>query len=176
MPRSENRPPTFGADAAGHPLFSLTIEYAMRAVLALAGSGGRSLTTRQIAAAMKVPPSYLSKVLQSLVKAGIVQSTRGLKGGFVLVGQPEDWRMLDILNAVSPLKRIVSCPIDLESHSSDLCPLHRRLDDALGMVENAFASTTLAEVLSEKNSCPTMQRQLALFAGVEVSDPDSRPR
>jgi Rrf2 family nitric oxide-sensitive transcriptional repressor len=154
-------------------LFSLTIEYAMRAVLALAAAGGRSLTTRQIASAMKAPPSYLSKVLQSLVRAGIVQSTRGLKGGFVLVGRPEDWRMLDILNAVSPLKRIESCPIDLDSHSSDLCPLHRRLDNALGMVEKAFAATTLAEVLTEENRCPTLQRQLAAFALV---DPEPRSR
>jgi Rrf2 family protein len=148
-------------------LFSLTIEYAMRAVIALASGDGRSLTTRQIATAMNVPPSYLSKVLQSLVRAGIVQSTRGLKGGFVLVGRPEDWCMLDILNAVSPLKRIESCPLDLASHSSDLCPLHRRLDNALGMVEEAFASTTLAEVLSEENRCPTLQRQLATFTLVD---------
>lgn len=154
-------------------MFSLTIEYAMRAVLALAAGGGRSLTTRQIASAMNVPPSYLSKVLQSLVRAGIVHSTRGLKGGFVLVGRPEDWRMLDILNAVSPLKRIESCPIDLKSHSSDLCPLHRRLDNALGMVETAFASTTLAEVLTEENHCPTLQRQLAAFV---LTDPEVRSR
>lgn len=154
-------------------MFSLTIEYAMRAVLALASHGNQSLTTRQIADAMHVPPSYLSKVLQSLVRAGIVQSTRGLRGGFVLVGRPEDWRMLDILNAVSPLKRIESCPIDLESHSSELCPLHRRLDNALGMVEQAFASTTLAEVLSDENRCPTLQRQLTALA---VIDPDLRPR
>lgn len=154
-------------------MFSLTIEYAMRAVLALASGGGRSLTTRQIADAMHVPPSYLSKVLQALVRAGIVQSTRGLKGGFVLVGRPEDWRMLDILNAVSPLKRIESCPLDLESHSSDLCPLHRRLDNALGMVEQAFASTTLAEVISDENRCPTLQRQLGT---ISLVDPDLRPR
>ncbi len=142
-------------------MFSLTIEYAMRAVLALAGSTDGPLTTRQIAELMKVPPSYLSKVLQALVRAGIASSTRGLNGGFVLVGKPGDWSMLDILNAVSPLKRIESCPLNVEAHSSELCPLHRRLDNALGMVQEAFASTTLDEVLSEENRCPTLQQQLA---------------
>lgn len=81
--------------------------------------------------------------------------------------------MLDILNAVSPLKRIESCPLDLESHSSDLCPLHRRLDNALGMVEQAFAATTLAEVISDENRCPTLQRQLAT---ISLVDPELRPR
>lgn len=142
-------------------MFSLTIEYAMRAVLALASGGDSPMTTRQIAHSMKVPRSYLSKVLQSLAREKIVTSTRGLNGGFVLARSPSELTMLDILNAVSPIKRIESCPLDLESHSSDLCPLHRRLDDAMAHVQKAFAGTTLAEVLSEENPCPTMRKQLA---------------
>jgi Rrf2 family protein len=142
-------------------LFSLTIEYAMRAMVALAAGDGRPMTTRQIAQTMKVPQSYLSKVLQSLVKAGLVSSTRGLKGGFVLARQPEELNMMEILSAVSPYKRIETCPLDLEGHSSQLCPLHRRLDQAMGMVQSAFEKTSLAEVLSDDNPCPTLQAQLA---------------
>ncbi len=142
-------------------MFSLTIEYAMRAMLALASGDGRPITTRQIAQTMKVPQSYLSKVLQSLVRARLVHSTRGLKGGFVLARQPEDLNMMDILNAVHPYKRIETCPLDLEGHGSELCPLHRRLDQAMAMVQEAFEGTTLAEILSEENPCPTLQTQLA---------------
>ena len=141
-------------------MFSLTIEYAMRAMVALASGDGRSTTTRQIADTMKIPQSYLSKVLQALVRAGLVHSTRGLKGGFVLARQPEDLNMMDILNAVSPYKRIETCPLDLAGHSSELCPLHRRLDQAMAMVQEAFEGTTLAEILSDDNPCPTLQTQL----------------
>jgi len=141
-------------------LFSLTIEYAMRAMVALASGDERPVTTRQIAETMKVPQSYLSKVLQSLVRAGLVHSTRGLKGGFVLARRPEDINMMEILNSVSPHKRIETCPLDLEGHSSDLCPLHRRLDQAMAMVQEAFEGTTLAEILSDENPCPTLQKQL----------------
>lgn len=148
-------------------MFSLTIEYAMRAVLALASGDGTPMTTRRIAEVMKVPQSYLSKVLQSLVKAGLVYSTRGLKGGFVLVSRPEEISMLDIMDAVSPIKRIESCPLDLEGHSSDLCPLHRRLDAAMGLVQDAFRETTLAEVLSDENPCPTLKKQLMLLEPLE---------
>jgi Rrf2 family nitric oxide-sensitive transcriptional repressor len=144
-------------------LFSLTVEYAMRAVLALASGDGTPMTTRRIAEVMRVPQSYLSKVLQALVKGGLVYSTRGLKGGFVLVSKPEEINMLDILNAVSPMKRIEHCPLDQEGHSSTLCPLHRRLDQAMAMVQAAFQSTTLAEILSEENPCPTLQAQLQLL-------------
>ena len=141
-------------------MFSRTVEYAMRAMVALAAGDGRPMTTRQIAETMKVPQSYLSKVLQSQVRAGLVHSTRGLRGGFVLAKKPEDLNMMDILNAVSPYKRIETCPLDQEGHSSELCPLHSRLDQAMAMVQEAFEGTTLAEILSEDNPCPTLQAQL----------------
>jgi len=148
-------------------VFSLTIEYAMRAVLALAAGDGSPMTTKSIAAMMKVPQSYLSKVLQSLVRGRLVYSTRGLNGGFVLARDPAEICMLDIMNAVSPIQRIESCPLDLEAHSSALCPLHRRLDQAMAHVQEAFAGTTLAELLSEENPCPTMQKQLQVLAPLE---------
>jgi len=50
--------------------------------------------------------------------------------------------------------------LDVEGHSSDLCPLHSRLDQAMGMVQEAFEGTSLAEILSENNPCPTLQAQL----------------
>ncbi len=132
----------------------------MRAVLALAAGRGHSMTTQQIAEVMRVPRSYLSKVLQSLVAARLVDSKRGLTGGFVLAKQPTEISLMEILNAVNPFERIESCPLDLEAHGSDLCPLHRRLDQAMAMVQNAFENTTLAEVLSDENRCPTLQEQL----------------
>ena len=99
-------------------MFSLTIEYAMRAVLALAAGDGSPMTTKSIAAMMKVPQSYLSKVLQSLVRGRLVYSTRGLNGGFVLARDPAEICMLDIMNAVSPIQRIESCPLDLVDGAS----------------------------------------------------------
>ena len=133
----------------------------MRAVFALAANADKSLTTKQIAESMRVPRSYLSKVLQSLVQSGLVESKRGLTGGFVLARKPEDMNLLEIMDSVHPFQRIESCPLDLEGHSSDLCPLHRRLDQAMGLVQEAFKETTLAEILSEENPCPTLQGQLA---------------
>ncbi len=151
-------------------MFSQTVEYAMRAMLALAHGDGTPMTTRRIAEVMKVPQSYLSKVLQALVRGGLVFSSRGLRGGFVLVKDPSEISLLAIQNSVNPIQRIHSCPLDLDGHKSDLCPLHGRLDQAMAMVENAFASTTLAEILSEDNPCPTLQDQLASLKPMHQDD------
>ncbi|NOZ40971.1 MAG: Rrf2 family transcriptional regulator [Planctomycetes bacterium] len=130
-------------------MISQTVEYALRAVAHLASESPDSRTTKQIAEATQAPAAYLSKVLQGLVKAKIVRSQRGIGGGVSLAEDPKQLTILDVINAVEPLQRITKCPLDIESHGTNLCPLHRRLDDAMAQVEVAFASTTLAELLSE---------------------------
>ena len=128
-------------------MFSQTTEYALRAAVWLAQNTGSPQTTAQVAEATKVPISYLSKVLQSLGRAGVVSAARGLHGGFELVQPPEQVSILDIVSVVDPIRRIKSCPLDLQSHSKQLCPLHKKMDQALAVVEDSFRTTTLADVL-----------------------------
>jgi Rrf2 family nitric oxide-sensitive transcriptional repressor len=130
-------------------MFSQTVEYALRAVVHLASEAPRPRTTEQIAEVTRVPRAYLSKVLQSLSRGGIVHSQRGIGGGIALAKPACDLTILEVVNAVEPIQRIRTCPLGIESHGVHLCPLHKRLDNALAMVEQAFASTTLAEVLAE---------------------------
>jgi Rrf2 family protein len=130
-------------------MFSQTVDYALRAAIHLADHAPASQTTDQIAAVTKVPRPYLSKVLQSLVRAGLVNSQRGVHGGVVLAKPPTEMTILEVVNAVDPIRRIKVCPLGLTAHSDRLCHLHRRVDDAMALVESAFGSTTLAEVLAE---------------------------
>lgn len=129
-------------------MFSQTVEYALRAIVFLADAGDDAVINRTIAERTQVPPGYLSKVLQSLGRAKLVTSRRGPIGGFVLARLPDDITVLDVINAVDPIKRINTCPLDLKSHGSTLCPLHRKLDDAIAQIESAFASTSIADLLA----------------------------
>ncbi|RJP32659.1 MAG: Rrf2 family transcriptional regulator [Phycisphaerales bacterium] len=128
-------------------MISPTAEYALRAVVAVAQGRGQVMVTPSIAEVTRVPPGYLPKVLQMLKKAGLLESKRGLGGGFTLSRPVEDISVLEVVNAVEPVKRIESCPLRLESHGTNLCPLHKRLDEAAEMVERAFASTAISDLL-----------------------------
>ncbi len=129
-------------------MISQTVEYALRAVVFLAKEAPLACTTDQIAKATLVPKAYLSKVMQSLVRSGLVRSQRGLGGGMTLAKPTESVSLLEVVNAVDPLQRIHSCPLGIASHGSKLCPLHRRLDDAMESLQDCFESTTLAEILA----------------------------
>lgn len=130
-------------------MLSQTVEYALRAVVQLASVAPAVSTTSDLAVITQVPPAYLAKVLQALVKAGIVTSHRGAHGGVSLGHSPDELTILDIVNATDPIQRIRTCPLQLASHGTKLCPLHRRLDASLAQVEQAFRDTTLAEVIGD---------------------------
>jgi Rrf2 family nitric oxide-sensitive transcriptional repressor len=127
-------------------VFSQTVEYALRAMMCLATLGDTAVSRATVAGQTRVPPGYLSKVLRDLVVAGLVRSFRGPHGGFMLSRTPGSITILDVVNAVDPIRRIDRCPVDKPRHT-ELCTLHRRLDNALAAVEQIFRTTTLAEVL-----------------------------
>ncbi len=131
-------------------MFSQTQEYALRAVIWLAGHRDEGpVGNGRIAEDTAVPPSYLSKVLQELARRDILTSRRGAGGGFVLARDPDKLTVLEVINAVDPLKRIVTCPLGLKTHGTHLCPMHARLDAAMSMVEDALGKSTIREVMSE---------------------------
>ncbi len=106
------------------------------------------LTGEQLGELAHVPTPYLLKLMQQLVRAGIVHSQRGRGGGFSLASPPDQISIWDIVDAVEPFQRISACPLGVEQHAM-LCPLHRKVDEALEHVEQAFRSTTLAEVVAD---------------------------
>jgi Rrf2 family protein len=130
-------------------MFSQKVEYALRAVVHLAARSPEAQTVEQIAKGTKVPQSYLAKVIQALVHGGVLRSQRGIGGGVSLVKSPAELTILEVVNAVDPIRRIQECPLGLTAHGINLCPLHKRVDSALALVEDAFRQTTLAEVLAE---------------------------
>lgn len=137
-------------------MISQTAEYALRAVLFLGRDIEVAHTTQEIAEATRTPPGYLSKVLQALSKSGVLRSQRGPHGGFVLSKDLRRLSLLEIVNAVDPLRRIARCPLDVEEHASGLCPLHRHIDRALETVERLFGELTVHELLEEECRCKVL--------------------
>ena len=130
-------------------MISQTTEYALRAMVILGKQPERAWKTKDIAKLTQVPANYLSKVLQNLSRHKLVTSQRGINGG-ISIGKPtQTITILDIVNAVDPVLRIKKCPLNLKAHGLNLCPLHRKLDHALSLVEKVFQSTSLAELIDQ---------------------------
>lgn len=78
------------------------MEYALLALLELATHHGKKvpLTMGEITAKQPIPERYLEQILTNLRRAGVVQSQRGSKGGFVLVREPWQITLLEIVTLV----------------------------------------------------------------------------
>lgn len=131
-------------------VLSQTTEYALRAVVMIAQNEGAS-TAQEISGLSHVPVDYLSKVMNQLTRAGILHAQRGRGGGFTLAVAPDRLTVLDVVNAVDPIRRIRSCPLGLRAHAVKMCALHSKLDKALAMVEEAFRSTSIASLCESPN-------------------------
>lgn len=106
---------------------SQTAQYALRAMTCIAAhsSGNEHVSADAIAHHTSVPPAFLSKVLRRLTAAGLLRSTKGHHGGFVLAREAATIRLLDILEAVDVSLTGDTCAFGWGQCSTTRpCPLH----------------------------------------------------
>lgn len=100
-------------------------DYAIRCVLYLTRNKERVASVDEISGAMFVPKTFLSKILQRLMKAGIVSSTRGIKGGFQLAKKPKDINLLEVIEAIQGVSAANICAVDKSlCRLSSTCVVH----------------------------------------------------
>jgi Rrf2 family nitric oxide-sensitive transcriptional repressor len=155
-------------------VLSQTTEYALRAMSCLAYMPDELVSTSQLADVTHVPMNYLAKVLQSLAKADLISGRRGVGGGYRLARPASEISMLDVINAINPIQRIQSCPLNLENHSGKLCPLHSRLDEAAAEMIRRFGNISLFDMLEEDPTTrplcnPDMSAKVELTLGGKKS-------
>jgi len=140
-------------------MISQTVEYALRALVFLASNRETKMKTQQISESTHVPLSYLRKIMQQLGKAGFVNSERGKDGGFILKVPAENITVLEIINAIDPIRIITHCPLKkCKTTCQVLCPLHKMLQDVAITVENKFATVFLGDLVKHSQGCQALIR------------------
>lgn len=107
-------------------ILSRTSQYALQALVYLATQpGGRPILGRDIAARTAVPPAYLAKVMQLLVKANLVRSFRGQQGGFFLEEGAKDISLIKIVSLTEGREFTQVCVLGRHSCTKVApCPIH----------------------------------------------------
>ncbi|WP_145295749.1 RrF2 family transcriptional regulator [Crateriforma conspicua] len=128
-------------------MISKTAEYALRAIACMGSQPDQPVSANALAELTKVPRRYLTRVLQDLCAAGMVQSRPGPGGGYALAKPIGKLTILDVINTVAPIERIKKCPLGLKTHTK-LCPLHAELDRAYAATEKAFKGVTIKDLVN----------------------------
>jgi Rrf2 family protein len=130
-------------------VLSITAQYALRAVVYLAGCGdGSPVNAADLAEAAEVPPNYMGKILNQLVRAGILRSVRGKKGGFELAVPAEKISLYKVASHFDDLGLEDKCLFGrLECSDQSPCPAHERWGIVAAQILEFFNSTTIADVI-----------------------------
>ena len=126
-------------------------DYAVRAVLYLArlGQGNRAATS-QIAEEQHIPPSFLAKIISQLSIAGLLNTSRGARGGVTLARQPENITLLEVVEAIDGPVRLNECVhADGMCVFSDDCPLVSIWQDAQSDLVKRLSGTNFAQFLKK---------------------------
>ncbi len=125
-------------------------DYAVRCVLYLAREQDHVANVGEIAEGMNIPKSFLAKILQRLVREGIAESIRGVKGGFRLLKKPAEITLLEVLTAILGVAPINTCAIDKRHcRMSAKCAVHPVWTDIRRDVEKRLATQTIAQLMAE---------------------------
>jgi Rrf2 family protein len=123
--------------------------HAVRALLALArlpegAYAGSAAVAREIGA----PPNYLGKLLQMLAREGLVQSQKGLGGGFRLARDPGAISLLAVVEPIEQVSRWSGCILGRPECSDTFpCALHERYKQVRNDYLRLLRDTTLADLL-----------------------------
>ena len=107
-------------------------DYAIRAVRYLARQGeNQRAATSTVAREMKIPPSFLAKIISQLSIAGLLHTSRGARGGVSLAREPKDISLLDVVEAIDGPILLNECVGETGNCTfEEECPLHPIWQDA----------------------------------------------
>lgn len=138
---------------------SRRVAYVLRAVVYLASRPDGPVTAATVAESLEAPDNYLGKILHSLVRAGVLVSTRGPEGGYELSVPPEGLTLEQVAEMSggrpTPGRWLMG---SRECPSATSCPLHASWTRVSEPARTFLRETTVRDVLRDAGDLRAQRR------------------
>lgn len=132
--------------------YSKATNYALHTIVYLALlPSQKTIGVKPLAEVQKVSPTYLSKVLTNLVKAGFIESVTGVKGGYKLIKDPKDITFLDVIDAIEGTSSLFNCSLENNFHDRQNCFIEKVMNEAEQKMENYLRTQSIENVMQRVN-------------------------
>jgi len=132
--------------------FFKTSEYAIRALVFLAGHDQRRYSVRELHQELNIPYKYLSRLMHKLTEAGFVEVAQGKRGGYVIVGQKAEIFLYQIVDAVEGLENYDRCILGFKECSDENpCSMHQYWVEERERIKKLLYSVSLEDLASNPN-------------------------
>jgi Rrf2 family protein len=142
--------------------FTKAEEYGMFGVLYLAEQDrSRVVPLSEISEAKQIPEKFLAKIFQSLSKAGIIRSHRGVRGGFTLARDAREISVKEVLETIQGPYHLMRCTESKENCThvdAEFCALRELVLEAENKLVEVFRRHSLHDLVriqKEKQSRQT---------------------
>jgi Rrf2 family protein len=128
-------------------------EYAVRCVLFVSGHKfGCVVSRREIASAMQIPQTFLSKIAQQLSRNGFIETVQGPKGGYRLLKIPEEITLLDVVEALDGEIFLNDCVVRPEScFRNSQCSVYLVWEKARDQLRATLREATFDKLLKNES-------------------------
>ncbi|MDD2567129.1 MAG: Rrf2 family transcriptional regulator [Thiovulaceae bacterium] len=134
-------------------LITRASEYAIMSLIVLSKASA-PMDSDTLSRELSISKSFLAKILQSLAKSEILNSFKGVNGGFVLAKKPNEITMLEVMSSVEgKAPAVFDCSPSMESCPSEraeACTIWPFLNRLQGKIDTFLAALTLADILDEE--------------------------
>lgn len=129
-------------------LFSKSCIYGMRAALYLASrSDSKYISIKKVSEDLDISHHYLTKILQQLSNADLMESQKGPHGGVRLKKDEDELTLVEIVAAIDGMDLLTECALGLPGCGTEkLCPLHDQWVDTRDKIRKMLEGTTLNDL------------------------------
>jgi Rrf2 family iron-sulfur cluster assembly transcriptional regulator len=136
-------------------MLSKTAEYALRAMVyvALHTAAGKKIGIKEIAKELELPLHFIGKILQDLVRKGMLGSLKGPNGGFYFSSPASTITIMDVVRVIDGLEAFKKCGLGLKNCSdTHPCPLHQDFKIYRDGLAALFCRKTIQDLVLEIES------------------------
>ena len=130
-------------------MFSKSCEYAIKAAIhiCIETKDGSRVGIKQIAAEIDSPEAFTAKILQTLVRQGIILSSKGPGGGFYIDSEAEAIPVIKIIEAMDGKHAFERCGLGLKECSEDHpCPIHNEFKSYSQRLKNLLMTKSVQDL------------------------------
>lgn len=134
---------------------SKSFGYALRGILYIAvmKDENRKVQIDEIATKLSVPKHFLGKIMQQIVKAGLLKSTKGPYGGFALTTGTLATPVIKLVEITDGMEQFSMCILNFKyCNGLNPCPLHFEMEEIKRNYLNLFAENTFGDLLKDSKS------------------------
>ncbi len=112
-----------------------------------------SCSAKDVAESYSIPPELLAKILQRLVKAGLLVSHHGINGGYVLARDPRTISAFDVINAIEGPLFLTSCiTTHGECEQTSRCTVREPLRRVSQSIEEVLSKLTIYDMIEPEQA------------------------